>query len=86
MAATSVVKFTNLFEDATEYTMTVGTFDPMSLDSEVIKENVMAVNAGMGKEGTQYENYPNYLVSENGTKWTRINRVQIVTTERTYLF
>lgn len=82
--ATTVVKYTNTFEDGSNYTLTIGDFDPYKIDSDTIKDGVIELNQNMGT-GT-YANYPDMLLSKTGAQWRRISRVQLITTNRTYLF
>lgn len=87
VTSTSVVKFTSRFADGTDFTLSLGTFDPESLDSDDIKAGVIEFNQKIGDPTyPDYADYPNLLLSKNGAAWSRINRVQIVTSAREFLF
>ncbi len=87
VTSTSTVKFTNRFSDGTDFTLSLGTFDPESLDSDEIKAGVIEFNQKIGDATyPDYADYPNLLLSKNGATWSRINRVQIVTSAREFLF
>ncbi len=87
IATTATVKYTNNFTDGTSYSLTLGTFDPESLDAESIKAGVIEFNQKMGDPTyPDFADYPNLMLSKTGATWQRIGRVQITTSARQYLF
>lgn len=80
MAATSVIKFTNVFEDGTTSDLTVGEIEYGKVPTS-LKTDIKNFNASM--ESSQY---PDLLVSKTGAKWKRIGSVQVITTQREYIF
>lgn len=85
---TGVVKFTAVFEDGTEQVITVGEIDPEEAQTALsaLKARVINFNQNIGVEGSDYEDYPSYMVSKGGANWKKIGRVQLVITERDYIF
>lgn len=85
--ASSVVKFTNVFEDGSEMDITVGEISPTASALMSIKSKVMEFNSKIGKEDfPDFADFPNLMVSKTGAKWKRIDKVQIITTQRNYIF
>lgn len=80
MAATTVIKITNEFADDTRQSISVGPIDAMKL-SPTLKDDIIAFNASMQSAG-----YGSYLQSKAGADWVGISAVQIVTTDRQYIF
>lgn len=87
VTATSNVKFTNAFADGTTFVLTLGTFDPESVDTDAVKAGVIEFNQKIGDPNyPDFADYPDLMLSKTGAKWNRINRVQVITAAREYLF
>ena len=85
--ASSVVKFTNVFEDGSEMDITVGEISPTASALMSIKAKVMEFNEKIGDERyPDFVDFPDLMVSKTGAKWKRIDKVQIITTQRNYIF
>lgn len=84
MAAVSKLEITNLFADDTKIKITIDNLNPSVINSESaienIKTKVKAFNDAKGGE------LANKMKSKNGFNWVGITKVNIVTTERTYIF
>lgn len=80
MAATTNIKITNEFADNTTQAITIGPVETTKLNP-TLKEDIIAFNSSMQSAG-----YGSYLQSKAGADWVGISAVEIITTDRQYIF